>query len=313
MSLTCLRCARTFNAAPLTVHSKRSLFDGLKERISIFKKKKPPSREEDILLQPPALSSVTPVPAASQKTSMWENLTEEEVNKIRFKSGLPREILCEQRGIPVHGTRFTSLEHYRRDFVRQYFATYGRASGLKPGVCWPHKEELAFRIKWEETFYPKMKDMVDRKKAEKAAEAKELAKYRSGILANLKKLPAEKKQFFFKLNERKEQELVEKAKREKVLQDVREYLGYDVAQGDTRFQEALAKKEEEEAAVKKASKKQEKQSKIMSLLAAMAEEQIKKAAEVVEKERAGESAEPAADTTAGAESVKKAKKSPPNK
>lgn len=290
MPLICLRCAA--HASPsLTLVPSRTFFSGLRERIDFFKtRKKTLSREEDILLQPPALSSTTPVPAAApQKTSMWQDLTEEEVDRIRFKSGLPKEILCEQRGIPVHGTRFTYLEHYRRDFVRQYFATYGKASGLKPGVCWPHKEELAFRIKWEETFYPKFNDMVQRKKDEREQKAKELAKYRAQIMANLKKLPAAKKEFFAKLNERKQQELDEKAKREKVLQDVREYLGYDVSQGDTRFQEALAKKEEEEAAVRKASKKTEKQSKIMASLAALAEEQIKKAAEAAEKEKTGES------------------------
>ena len=251
---------------------------------SRFRRKKTVSREEDILLQPPVLQDA--LPAAPQKTSLWHNLTHEERLKIRFKSGLPREILCEQRGIPVHGTRFTYLEHYRRDFVRQYFATYGRASGLKPGVCWPNQEELAFRNKWEETFFPKLSETLARKREEKEKQERELAKYRSDLLANLKKLPAAKKEFFNRLQEKKRLESEEKAKREKVIQDVREFLGYDVAPGDTRFQEALAKKEEEELALKKASRKQEKQAKVMAALASMAEEQIKKATEEVEKSRA---------------------------
>lgn len=288
MSPLCSRCVLRPHRPLIVSTSVRSL-----SLSSLFRwKKKTLKREEDILLQPPVLDGDVAVPASPSKTSVWSDLTPEEETRIRFKSGLPREILCEQRGIPVHGTRFTYLEHYRRDFVRQYFATYGKASGLKPGVCWPSKQELEFRIKWEQTFYPSFKEMVDRKKAEQEKKTKELAKYRTDILNNLKKLPAAKKEFYAKLNEKKQQELDEKAKREKVIQDVREYLGYDVAPGDTRFQEALAKKEQEDLAVKKASKKQERQAKIMAELAAMAEEQIKKAADAIEKSAETESPSP---------------------
>lgn len=232
--------------------------------------------------EPPAEPDADEVIPTTSKASVWSHLTPEQVMKIRNKSRLPRDVVCELKGIPEHGTRLTHIDHLRRDFVKAYFAKYGKASGLIPGVCWPSKEELEFRIKYEETFQPTLETMLQEKKAKAEARAAEEAEYRKTIIENLKKLPQAKAELIRKYKEKKEQMEEEVRKRERVIQEVREYLGYDVAPGDTRFQEALTKKEEEEAAVLKQSKKQERQAKLMAELSAMAEEQIKKAAESFE-------------------------------
>ena len=221
------------------------------------------------------------------KSSAWSHLTPEEILRIRNKCTLPRDVVCEMKGIPPEGTRLTHINHYKRDWIKQYFGMYGKASGLKPGICWPSKEELEFRQKFEETFYPSLQTMVQEKKELKEQNEKTMTEYRKTILENLKKLPAAKKEFYRKFNEKKEQEEEERRKRERVVQEVREYLGYDVAPGDTRFQEALLKKEEEEQAVKRAGKKQEKQAKIMAALSALAEEQVKKAEETLQTASGG--------------------------
>lgn len=209
--------------------------------------------------------------------SRWDHLTDEDIVKIQDKSRLPTRVIKQMRGIPHWGTRLPHLRHYSREYIRKYWATYGQASGLKPGVCWPNKSELEFKMKFEETFYPSFDEMVERKRKEKEVAAAELKKYREDILIKLKQLPKMKAEFMKKYDQKAEEEKQELVKREKLIQEVREYLGYNVAPGDSRFQEALQKMEEENKAVAKASKKQEKQAKILAQLAAMASEDIKKA------------------------------------
>lgn len=214
----------------------------------------------------------------SQKPSIWNHLTEDQILEIRDKSKLPLSVRGELTGIPHLPPKFTELRHYNRRFIRKYFATYGEASGLKPGVCWPSASELEFRKKFEETFYPTINEMLVRKKKEKEEKEKYEREAREKILLNLKKLPQIKKEFMEKFNEKLLEESQEAAKKEKQIQEVREFLGYDVAMGDTRFQEALVKMEEEKKAVAKASKKQEKQAKILATLAALVQTEVDKAA-----------------------------------
>lgn len=260
---------------PVTNVPRRTAFDWLKKK----KDEKETDLEEDFAME------------KFQQPSQWAHLTEEEVAKIQDKSRLPEEVKMEMKGIPHLGTKLRHLEHYRRENIRKYWATYGEASGLKPGVCWPNKSELEFKMKFEETFYPSFQEMVERKKKEREEKEANLKKYRSDILVKLKQLPKIKQEFMKKYDQKIEEEKQELTKREKLIQEVREYLGYNVAPGDTRFQEALQKMEEENKAVAKASRKQEKQARILAQLAAMATEDIKKADAQIASEKDGQPAE----------------------
>lgn len=241
------------------------------------KDNEPPNEDEAVTTKvDESALSATAVPA-SRRVSVWGHLTPEQIMRIRNKSRLPRDVVCELKGIPQHGTRFYRLSQYKRDFVRKYFAMYGEASGVKPGVCWPSKQELEFRQKFEETFIPPLEKILEEKKKLKEKEEAEEKAYRAEIMKNLKKLPEAKAEFFRKIKEKEKLKEEEKAKREQLVQEVREFLGYDVAQGDTRFAEALAKMEEQKKEEKKVSRRQEKKARIMAHLSAMAEEQIKKA------------------------------------
>ena len=259
---------------PVTNVSTRTAFDWLRRK----KDEKETDLEEDFALE------------KFEQQSRWAHLTDEEVARIQDKSRLPDEVRMEIKGIPHLGTKLRHLDHYRRDNIRKYWATYGEASGLKPGVCWPNKSELEFKMKFEETFYPSFQEMVERKKKEREAKEADLKKYRSDILTKLKQLPKIRQDFMKKYDQKVEEGKQELIKREKLIQEVREYLGYNVAPGDTRFQEALQKMEEENKAVAKASKKQEKQAKILAQLAAMASEDIKKADAQIASEKDGQPA-----------------------
>ena len=246
---------------------KRDIFVGA-PRYSWFSKKK--TEEED------AVSTIV-----EQPRSMWFYLSEEEVMRIRDKSRLPTAIKNELKGIPKWD-RLPCLPHYRKSYIKKYYAKYGAATGLKPGICYGTIEENQHKIEFEKTFYPDFQTLVKKEKDEKAAEVQRIAIARADIEKKLKDLPKAIEEFYKKHSQRAREAEEELAKREKLIQEVREYLGYNVAPGDSRFQEALTKKEAEEKAAAKTNKKQEKQAKMMASLAAMAEEEIQKAQKAAE-------------------------------
>jgi uncharacterized protein YbaA (DUF1428 family) len=209
---------------------------------------------------------------------LWSYLTEQDIMRIRDKSNLPLDVRQELRG-EVPFDKLRTIKQYRRDLVQKYYAKHGEATGIKPGVCWGTIQENEFKLKYEETFYPDLKTLLENDRKEKVEAKEKLDAERADILAKLKTLPKAMAEFKKKLDQKNKEESVYREKKEKQIQEVREYLGYDIAPGDTRFQEALQKKEDEEKAVLKASKKQEKQAKIMAKLAQMADEELKKAQE----------------------------------
>ncbi|KAI1290357.1 Growth arrest and DNA damage-inducible proteins-interacting protein 1 [Halotydeus destructor] len=216
------------------------------------------------------------LPMEAEPASLWSHLTDEEVMKIRDKSRLPSFIKSELAGQP-RWQRLPSLSQYKRDFVQQYYAKYGEATGIKPGVCWGNKQEIEFQLEWERTFYPDLKTLIETDIQEKEAAAKTKARDKADIVAKVAKLPKAIEDFYKKIEAKKKEAELEKIKKEKLVQEVREYLGYDVSPGDSRFQEALKKKDEEERKASKQSKKQEKAAQIMAKIQAMAEEAEKSA------------------------------------
>lgn len=195
--------------------------------------------------------------------------------------------------------KFRTVNKYRRDNVQKYYAKYGEASGIKPGVCWGSIQENEFKIKFEKTFYPDLGTLLENDRKAKEDAKNKIETERADILAKLKTLPKAIAEFQKKFDVKKKEEIAQRVKKEKLIQEVREYLGYDVAPGDTRFQDALQKKEEEGKAAAKANKKEEKRAKMMAKLSQMAEEEIKKAQESeATSEKKNEEKSPAADDNA---------------
>ncbi|RWS00939.1 hypothetical protein B4U79_01469 [Dinothrombium tinctorium] len=129
---------------------------------------------------------------------------------IRDKSGLSPQMKAIKNSELSKPERFQRLHQYRENNIRRYYAKYGKNL------------------------------------AEKEAAEKEIRQREAEIAANLKKLPQLKKEFFAKLESKRLETETKNAKKEKLIQDIREYLGYDVDPGDIRFQEVLLKKEEED-------------------------------------------------------------------
>ncbi len=207
-------------------------------------------------------------------------MTEEELMKIRDKSRLPQHIKSEISGEDV--PQMTYLWQFSCQSVRKRYAIYGRSSGLNPGVMWPSKEEFDYIKNIETIFYPPLNQMVAKRKAIREEELRVKQNREKEIMNNLKQLPKWKQEFWNKYHKMHDDIEAEKLKKEKLVQEVREFVGYDLDPKDPRFEEALIKRDEEQKKLLKAARKQEKQRITLERLQTLA-------AEAMEREKDDES------------------------
>lgn len=210
------------------------------------------------------------------------------LRKVLQSSKLPSrhiqpEVLEAYKGEVGQATELKFLWQYKKDAMQKRFAKFGKNSGLKPGVCYPTNEELEYLTQYEATFEKSVARMRDdlRRRQTEAAEAR--TRRTREVEKNLAKMPTLKKDFWAKYHQLYEDIEREKEKKEKVIQEVREYLGYDIQPNDPRFEEALLKKDEEEKAAMRAARKLEKARQGMEMLQEMV-------AAALEKEKKGSGA-----------------------
>ncbi|KAH9397689.1 hypothetical protein TYRP_004013 [Tyrophagus putrescentiae] len=196
------------------------------------------------------------------------------LRKVLQSSKLPSrhiqpEVLEAYKGEVGQATELKFLWQYKKDAMQKRFAKFGKNSGLKPGVCYPTNEELEYLTQYEATFEKSVARMRDdlRRRQTEAAEAR--TRRTREVEKNLAKMPTLKKDFWAKYHQLYEDIEREKEKKEKVIQEVREYLGYDIQPNDPRFEEALLKKDEEEKAAMRAARKLEKARQGMEMLQEM--------------------------------------------
>ena len=233
-----------------------------------------------------------------QKGSVWEHLNEDDVERIRNRSGLTTKERDRLRGALSQRVVLTETYQYKTTYVRNLYAMFGRQSGLKPGVCWPRREELAFKKQYEEAFHPPLDQLMAELKQEQEQKAKEIAEREAEIRKGLKKLAKYKKDFYERYNQVQSEKKEKEDKEQKRIEEICDFLGYSLSPSDPRFEAAAEKKAEIERKeqLKKGVAKKSKQARMLDELQALieknqAEEDKKKA------EAAGEGTGGATDET----------------
>ncbi|XP_071952549.1 large ribosomal subunit protein mL64-like [Antedon mediterranea] len=150
---------------------------------------------------------------------------------------------------------YTATPNYRLSLIRRKYAKEGASSGIDPGIMWPTKEELKARTEEDLEFEPSLKQMQDELLIEKQErEQKELAKAKA-IEDGMKKMPSLIKDFKKKQLEKFAEEEAAKEKRQRLLEEAKEKMGYAIDPRNPRFQQMLADIEKEEKRKKKELKK----------------------------------------------------------
>ncbi|GAB6029132.1 hypothetical protein CHUAL_004910 [Chamberlinius hualienensis] len=201
-------------------------------------------------------------------SSRNENVDEE--MKIRNISRMPKH---RQQLMDNHLKMPEILYDYQTTvkYQRKLYAKFGKESGIDPSISWPSKEEVQEKIEEDRVFEPPLQESLEKLRQLRSAELKDFQQRQSKIeagMANLAKWMAELQ----KRKDKKEAEVVAaKAKKDRLIEEVRQFFGYRLNPRDPKFQEVLEKKEKEERKAIKEAKKKDKFNLEMAKIAAMAQ------------------------------------------
>lgn len=181
-------------------------------------------------------------------------------NKSRLSASHRQMLMGEP---PNVGLRFEyGRVHHSQEFKRKMLGTYGeKRTGVDPGICWPTDKHLELAGEWEKLYQDKplieqindAKGIVAKRKVDRIARE-------TAVEAGLARMDQQIKQWKARVNTKNAQAEHERARREKVLAELREEFGYNVNPNDNYMKERIADREKvlikEEKEAKKAAKKE---------------------------------------------------------
>ncbi|CAL1287909.1 unnamed protein product [Larinioides sclopetarius] len=196
-------------------------------------------------------------------------LSEQEILQKRFKARLPERIY--RKHLLTQPVPLEAKYDYKMHRLRRYYARFGEESNLNPGICWPSKEEMLEIIKYDEIFEPTLQERIQNVESKRLEEEnrKKAVEYEvDKNMANLDKLISD---YHAKIEkkEKKAEEL--KQQRERLVEEISEYLGYDIDPRDPRFKEAVEQRDKEKKKAIKLKKQQESYDKMIEKLRKIAE------------------------------------------
>ncbi|XP_046408560.1 growth arrest and DNA damage-inducible proteins-interacting protein 1 [Ischnura elegans] len=207
---------------------------------------------------------------ASEAVTYEEDSSREESDNImvkRNKSGLAPQHRNIVHGKPPYEEPITSF-HESISYRRRIFGRYGISSGIDPGILWPTREELQDKIDYEKVAYPDtLHEMIARAKLKKSKEIEAIKRREEEINAKAEKLEQWKRDLKQKIQKNLSEAQAAKAKKERLLEEVRQHFGFKVDHRDQRFKDLLEQKEKEEAKRAKAEKKKLKEARMLARLA----------------------------------------------
>lgn len=197
------------------------------------------------------------------------DLTEEEILQKRFKSRLPERVykmFVKKEPVPIdHYYNF----HMNR--LRAYYARFGEESKLNPGICWPTREEVLETIEYDKIFEPPLQDKQKKVKEALLAEEKRKQEVEEEVEKNMANLDKWIADYHAKNEKKAAEQLALKQKKEKLIDEICEYLGYEIDPRDPRFQEAVEQRDKEQKKARKVKKQQESYEKMITKLKQMAD------------------------------------------
>ncbi|XP_047364010.1 uncharacterized protein LOC124954721 [Vespa velutina] len=206
----------------------------------------------------------------AEETPIYEHDQQEknnEIEKKRNKSRLNphhRNILFGQRPYNESIEWFHNTVKYKKRMLGKYGM---KAVGVPAGFAWPTPEEVEDMKEYERVAYPySIQEEWARIEEEKRQKAEAIKAREDDISQKMAKLD----KWMNDLNTRlakKEADLLEAKKhKERLIEEVRYQLGFDVPIHDEKFKAAMAEKEKEEKKKLKEAKKKLKEEKMLAKL-----------------------------------------------
>lgn len=197
-------------------------------------------------------------------------LTEEQILQKRFKSRLPERIhtmFIQKKSIPLENK--DDFQMYR---LRSHWAKFGSQTNLNPGICWPTKQQILETIEYDKTFEPPLQERLRKVNEEKMAKEKEKQEYEAEVDRNMANLDKWMAEYHGKIAKQEEKVRQLREKREKLVEEISEYLGYEIDPRDPRFKEAVEQRDKAKKKELKAQRQRESYDKMLEKLKKIAQQ-----------------------------------------
>ncbi|XP_069702239.1 large ribosomal subunit protein mL64 [Periplaneta americana] len=188
---------------------------------------------------------------------------EEEIQKKRNKSRLQphhRNLLHGNLPYPEPMAWFHDTVKYKR----KMYGNYGMSTGYLPGIMWPTKADLEEMKEYESVAHPDTIHELIRKAKEKRKQEEDAMKAREDdVLKKYMKLEQWKNDVKNNAAKKLAAAAAAKAKKDRLVEEVRRHFGFKIDPRDERFKELLEKKEKEERKKAKEAKRKARQELVM--------------------------------------------------
>ncbi|XP_053600519.1 large ribosomal subunit protein mL64 [Plodia interpunctella] len=189
---------------------------------------------------------------------------EAEIEKKRNKSRL-----SEAHYNTIHGRKPYEtpkcIAHLTVKYNRKMYGKYGSASGVNPSLCWPSKEDIQEKLEYEAVAYPfTIKEMMETAAKKKRDAQLAIEKREQELAVKFEKLAIWKKELQDRIAKKAAEVQAAKAKKERLVEEVRRHFGFKLDPRDERFQEMLAKREKEQKKQEKQARKEARENKMIA-------------------------------------------------
>ncbi|KAL3869745.1 hypothetical protein ACJMK2_042386 [Sinanodonta woodiana] len=209
---------------------------------------------------------------------------EDEITHIRNVSNLPQKL----RAKLLHVNEMPDLndDKIRNNtrILRKIYAKYGQSSGIDPRILWPLRSELKVIKEDERDWDPTFQDLVNQMNQKKIAEQKERKEREERVAKNMALMPKWIAEYHKREEAKKQVQNEQEKKKQKLLDEARDYYGYSITPHDPKFKQMLEEKALEEKKAKKAMKKQYKTERAQAFLQKQLEQKAKEEEEEEEVE-----------------------------
>lgn len=226
---------------------------------------------------------------------------EKEINRMRNKSRLNKTHRNFLFNLPKPDEEFPWDKTLY--FSRKQYARYGSQTNINPRLCFYTPAEVEDKQEYERVAYPfTIQEMVEMNKKENAEKLEQIRKREDKIALNLSKLDKWKGDLSARIVKKEMEARLAKQKREQMLDDIRQEIGFKIDFKDPRFQALMEKKELEAKKMKKAEKKKQREVLMMEKLKEQAKESLQNAKKENKENEDADSKAAAEDSSSSSDS-----------
>lgn len=189
-----------------------------------------------------------------------------EIELKRNKSGLrPNHRNIVQETIPYSEP---VLDHHSTiKYNQKMYGTYGKKSGFNPALCWPSKAEIQDIKEYEKIAFPyTIKEVMEKAALRRQEEENYRQKRQEDIVKKEAKLGQWMRELKDKIAKKEAEANVAKARKDRLVEEVRRHFGFKIDPKDERFKEMLEQKERSEKKAMKEAKRKIKEAKFIAKL-----------------------------------------------